>query len=303
MLSILVPIYNFNVVKLVQALKKQCDKLGIDYEILCFDDMSDQKYKDVNRVLSDYFRVNYTELSKNLGRAKIRNWLIKSASYKYLLFLDCDSKVVSKEFIKNYIEQKDKGDVISGGRVYSKKPPKAFSKKLHWLYGVKKESKDAKFRSKHSVSYFHSNNFLAKNDTFKNIKFDEKIEGYGYEDLLLAQQIIDQGFTIKHIQNPVEHLGLEKAKVFIEKSEKAIDNLLRLKYSGKQLDTNLVRLASRLQDFGLKNDFIEYASKRHEKIRNRLLSKTPKIRDLDIFKLLFYYKKRQEWIDGFSNSE
>lgn len=301
MLSILIPIYNFNVVKLVGRLKKQCTKLDIVFEILCFDDQSDQKYKTANSELSDYFNVNYTELSKNLGRAKIRNWLIKSASFEYLLFLDCDSKVIDSQFIKKYIDNKNKAKVVSGGRVYSKKPPRAYSKKLHWLYGVKKESKNAAFRTKNPINYFHSNNFLAHQDVFKKIRFNEEIVGYGYEDLLLAKHFEQSGFSIAHIDNPIEHLGLEKAKVFLEKSEKSIDNLLRLKFNGDEIDTNLEKMAARIQDFGLKDDFLRVISKRIEKIKDRLLSKNPRIIDLDLAKLYYYYNQRQSLIDSPSN--
>ena len=92
MLSILIPIYNFKVVKLVETLQKQCEKAKITYEVVCFDDQSQTKYKKDNVILSNYFGVNYTELSENLGRARIRNWMAKIASYDNLLFLDCDTK-------------------------------------------------------------------------------------------------------------------------------------------------------------------------------------------------------------------
>jgi len=92
MLSILIPIYNEDITKLVKDLAYQCNRQKIDFEIICFDDASKQRYKDKNEVLRSVFRVNYVELSENLGRAKIRNWLAKSARFEHLMFLDGDSK-------------------------------------------------------------------------------------------------------------------------------------------------------------------------------------------------------------------
>ena len=40
MLSILVPIYNENVVELVSILQHQCEELELEYEIICIDDCS-----------------------------------------------------------------------------------------------------------------------------------------------------------------------------------------------------------------------------------------------------------------------
>ena len=299
MLSILIPIYNYKVVPLVDALQKQCQKLKIDYEILCFDDQSDKKYKDVNIKLSDYFKVNYTELSKNLGRAKIRNWLAKSASFETLLFLDCDSKIVSKDFIKTYITYIGKKAVVSGGRIYSKKPTKAYSKKLHWLYGTYKESKNSKVRNKHPVKYFHSNNFIVDRKVILDHPFEEELEKYGYEDLLYAQNLVSDDVSIHHIDNPVQHLGLEKNVVFLRKAELAIENLLYLKYSKNQIiPTNIERVANKLYHSGFHEDFLSFYEKRKSAIKDNLLSKQPKLRNLDIFKLAYYYNIRERWING-----
>ena len=45
MLSILIPIYNYNSYPLVQELHKQCLESDIDFEILCQDDASNSELK------------------------------------------------------------------------------------------------------------------------------------------------------------------------------------------------------------------------------------------------------------------
>ncbi len=297
MLSVLIPIYNYDVVKLVDTLQKQCSKLKIAYEILCFDDGSTGEFKRINSQVAGYFAVNYTELSQNLGRAKIRNWLAKSASYDNLLFLDCDSKVSGRNFVKKYISEIGKADIISGGRSYTKSPPRAKSKKLHWLFGVHRESKSAKFRNKHPYLFFHSNNFLVKKSLISKIKFDESVKGYGYEDLLFGQRLKDEGILARHIDNPIQHLGLEKSQHFLKKTSQAIDNLLILKYSGKGIETRLEKAANRLQDLGFHEDFLKIYKWREKSIEKNLLSNNPRIRNLDFYKLNYYLVKRREWID------
>jgi len=48
MLSILIPVYNFNVTQLVQTLAEQCAATGEAYEIICFDDGSTPEFKAQN---------------------------------------------------------------------------------------------------------------------------------------------------------------------------------------------------------------------------------------------------------------
>jgi len=46
----------------------------------------------------------YIQLDNNIGRAKIRNLFLKYAKYDYLLFLDCDTFIISDDFVaKIYI--------------------------------------------------------------------------------------------------------------------------------------------------------------------------------------------------------
>ncbi|MBK9736542.1 MAG: glycosyltransferase [Saprospiraceae bacterium] len=121
MLSILIPIYNQDVRPLVYTLAKQCNKLNINYQILCFDDLSEEKYKQKNRELAFKVNINYTEMSENLGRSKIRNWLGKAAYFEYILFLDGESTIKSKDFVKNYVSALPTESVIYGGRKYATK--------------------------------------------------------------------------------------------------------------------------------------------------------------------------------------
>ena len=288
MLSILIPIYNFKVEALVKALMRQCNRIDLDYEILCFDDGSRKKIKYENSILSDYFGVNYTELSENLGRARIRNWMAKSASYENLLFLDCDSRVLKKDVISTYLDLIGDYDIVSGGGHYAKKKPRAKSKYLHWLYGSKRESVAAAKRQSSPAMFFHSNNFMVRREVMMDHAFDEQLEGYGYEDLLWAQRLLEDNYSLKHINNPVEHLGLEKADVFLKKTDRSIQNLVGLIKRGEAIETQLTRFAERLKKWHLDKMVNRYLESNHENLKASLLSSTPKLYQLQLYKLYLY---------------
>lgn len=287
-LSILIPVYNFKVVDLVKKLYKQCEKLDMEFEILVFDDGSAPKYKEANQALNSYFGVNYMEMSENLGRSKIRNWLIKSALYDFVLFLDCDSKVTSKDFIQKYLAELAPNRVINGGRIYANKKPKAKSKYLHWLYGSKKESRKSSVRNKNAHLYFHSNNFAADRKVMIEFPFDESIKGYGYEDLLIAQNLMDHDVQVKHIDNPIIHLGLEKNKDFLDKNLQAVSNLVSLKKQGLYLNTNLDQFAFKLKDWSLDNILFNYLEKKKDQFTQNLLGDKPSLRKFQLLKLHRY---------------
>ena len=90
MISICIPVYNFNITSLVNELSNQVNSLNIPCEIIVIDDCS-ENFKRINKIECE--KHTYIELSENIGRARIRNLFLKYAKYEYLLFLDCDSLV------------------------------------------------------------------------------------------------------------------------------------------------------------------------------------------------------------------
>lgn len=285
MLSILIPIYNQDVRPLVYTLAKQCNKLKINYQILCFDDLSSEKYKIKNRELAFKMNINYTELPENLGRSKIRNWLGKAAYFEYVLFLDGDSTVKSKDFIKNYVDVLPTNGVIYGGRNYQPRKPTNKKKHLHWLYGSKREALSAKKRKKDAYLNFQSNNFLIPEKVFKENLFDEKIEGYGYEDLMYAFMLEKKNIAVSHIDNPVIHDGLETNLVFIKKTEHSICNLVKLYQTQKLKSTRLIIWYEWLKNYGLLSSFEWAYAKMEDNIKTNILSEKPSVKFFNFWKL------------------
>ncbi|HRO09182.1 MAG TPA: glycosyltransferase [Saprospiraceae bacterium] len=288
MLSIVIPVYNHDVRPLVTTLMKQCNKLDIPYQILCFDDGSQQKYRDLNKELAFRINVNYTELNENLGRSRIRNWLGKAAYYDYILFLDCDSIVKNRYFIKNYIDQLPISGIIHGGRSYQPKKPRAKKKILHWVYGTQRESLPAKKRMKAPYMNFHTNNFLIPESVFNNHQFDENVHGYGYEDLLYAFDLERKGIPIVHIDNPVIHDGLEVNDIFLNKTKNAIRNLVELYKSKRIVHTRLIHFYEWMQYYKLTRIFEKFYPKFEKRIEASLLSERPSMTGFMMWKLNYF---------------
>jgi glycosyltransferase involved in cell wall biosynthesis len=224
MLSICIPIYNFDVNPLVSALGKQMNMLGDDIELILIDDASNESFKEKNEVTCSKY--DYIKLKENIGRSSIRNLFLKYAQFDYLLFLDCDSLIIDDDFLSKYLEELNNKNesVICGGRVYQTKAPEA-NKMLRWKYGVKKESQTANIRKQAPNHSFMTNNFVVRKDLLQNIQFDERLKNYGHEDTLFGFELLKKGIFISHINNPVDNGDIEDNEVFLEKTEKGIENL------------------------------------------------------------------------------
>jgi len=225
MISICIPIYNFNVEQLVKELSTQVKRLNVPSEIILIDDGSEQTFLDKNEEICS--KEQYIKLEKNIGRSAIRNKFIEYATYDYLLFLDCDSLIISGNFIQNYIENLNKYScqIICGGREYPKTVPNK-NELLRWKYGIEKESQPVEERRKNPNKSFMTNNFLISRKLFKTIHFEEKLTKYGHEDTLFGYELKRRKIQIFQIDNPILNGDLESNEDSLLNTEKAISNLV-----------------------------------------------------------------------------
>ena len=228
MLSINIPVYNIEVAKLVKQLIVQAKKLELAFEIRVYDDGSTDEYKNKNRVISEYSNVVYVELKKNLGRSAIRNKMGADSKYKYLLFIDADSEIVTDDYLELFLNSAKQNRVICGGTTYKKEQPADSGKFLRWFYGTNREAVSAEIRNSKKGFIITSNNFLIEENVFEQIHFREELKNYGHEDTLLGYDLFKSSIEIFHINNPVEHTGLEDSKLFIEKTKLALENLHKI---------------------------------------------------------------------------
>jgi hypothetical protein len=244
MLSILIPVYNYNSLQLVRNLNDQGLKAKIPYEILVMDDGSTTLYQD-NEKINELPNCSYTSLPINIGRAAIRNRLANVAHFNHLLFIDCDASVCSNQFIQNYIPYLNKNQVVCGGCNYDKQLiDRRYS--LRWIYGKKREERVASKKNRSSYNSFTTFNFLISKEVFMAIRFNEQIKNYGHEDTLFGHNLRTKNNFYIHIDNPLKHSGLDENKLFLTKTEESIRTLFSL-YQSKEYpflatDSNLLAL-------------------------------------------------------------
>ena len=227
MLSICIPVYNTDVNRLVDDLIKQTETLTIDVELILIDDCSSEEFKKLNNSVSK--KTKYISLEKNIGRAKIRNLFLDYSRFEYLLFIDNDSVIISKNYLSHYIEiiKQGKCSVVCGGRIYTKDPP-VRRKRLRWKYGIKKESRPYHFRQLSPYRSFMTNNFLIHREVLQDIKFDERLTEYGHEDTLFGYDLKKREIKICHNDNPVLNGIPEDNAEYLRKTETGIVNLIRI---------------------------------------------------------------------------
>lgn len=293
MLSILIPTYNYDVCDLVEKLHVQAQKVGVEYEVLVFDDASTQPVSENERV-SELENCTYKILEKNIGRSAIRNLLAREARYQNLLFLDADVAVISDDFIANYVNfMKLSPDflVVYGGIVYQTNQPSA-EQLLRWKYGREREALRATQRNLTPNLSFLTLNFLIKKAVFKQVIFNEEIPNVRYEDVLFSYDLMQKGIIPKHIDNPVEHLGIETSEIFLRKTEESLEGLLfllekeLLPYTYIKISRVYFRL-KRLHLTAFGSVFYKLFS---SMLRKKLLGQNPDLKLFDIYRLMFLCK-------------
>lgn len=287
MLSILIPTYNHDCTDLVHDLKTQAEATGIDYEIIVADDASTMPdTKAGNKKIDTLPHCRLIELSENIGRARIRNHLAKEAQYEWILFMDADAKVTSKNFITDYMAHTD-ADVICGGLRHATKLP---SPEVSLRYAYEHHAdrrRAAKYRQNEPYERFTPFNFMIRRALFLSIQFDESITEYGHEDTLFGIELAQRKANIRHIDNPLEHTGIENNTIFLEKTRAAIRNLATLEDS-LQGHSSLISTYRLLQKMGISKYMSHWYAKHEAKLTEQLTSAKPRLYLFSIFKLGYY---------------
>lgn len=293
MLSILIPTYNYNIVRLVKELHHQAMETFVDFEILVMEDGSTH-FLDENKTVADLLFCDYTILTQNIGRSAIRNRLAEEAKYDHLLFLDCDGEVRSTHFIEKYLSFCNEECVVIGGTAYDPENHDP-NYSLRLKYGRKREAKMAIDRDKDGkYSHFSAFNFLISKSIFDKIRFDETIQGYGHEDTLFGHQIAELQSEVHHIDNPLIHKGLDANEIFIRKTEEGTRNLYYLFQTGKYPflanQSKLLNTFFKIQKYRLTPIFTFLFHFLNPFLKKNLISKNPSLSVYDLYKLLFIAK-------------
>lgn len=228
-ISLLVPVYDYDIIALVHGMKSAMGKVPEFCEILIGDDGSSPEYKEKYRAIEGE-GIRLISSEKNIGRAAIRNKLAMEAAGDYLLFIDADTVLqgTSETYFRNWLSMMSGYSVVCGGILYHDAPPGDPDKLLRWKYGKWIEQRKASEKNKNPHEWFTTFNVLIEKAVFSKIRFNEELKQYGYEDTLMGYQLKKAGIDVLHIDNGLIHEGLETNKEFLNKTKLGVENLSRL---------------------------------------------------------------------------
>lgn len=287
-ISICIPIYNWDARQLATDLIEQAVRVNIPYELIAIDDCS-TRFVEANKAIGEMTKASYIRLGTNVGRARIRNMLAEQANMGNVIIIDCDSAVKDAHFIERYVAHRGQ-DLVVGGCAYCTEEPSP-ELLLRWRYGKAREEKSAATRIASGSKAFSTFNTMTRREILLSHPYNEKINGYGHEDTLFALNIAAAGIKPLHIDNPLIHLGLDPASVFLQKTENAVRNL-KLIYKDESIDKKLICSEIRLLHYYDKMNRIcatplvgTAYSIAEKRIRQNLLGENPSVKVLDFFKL------------------
>ena len=289
-LSILIPVHEYNPTALLITLHKQCTSLGIPFEVIVFDDASSyESYTSWKPYLDKIINLHIYRTDNNMGRAGIRNELIKKATYEWILFLDVDTIPCQDDYLKKYLPfLTSVNTCICGGTAYKKIIPPA-NQQLRWTYGIAREEISAEKRNQNPFDTFTLNNLLIRKEVLLKFPLDHSIQKYGHEDTLLGMTLAASGINIVHIDNFVYHEGLDTNDIFLSKIKQSIETLVDL-YKQKKLPskTKLIKLHNRLTVFRLNRLVASCIKPFIPAIEKNLLGPAPSMFYMDLLKLWYF---------------
>jgi len=292
MLSILIPVYNFNISELLIEVHKQATIANIEFEIICFDDKSEtftiENKKTINSLTNS--RIILSDI--NLGRIESRQRLSNASIYDFLLFLDADVLPKSNKFIEQYLEfVQSKYEVIFGGFAYSaSKPPEKFI--LRWKYGKHFEEISAKTRNLKPYRIIISANFFVKKHVFNKLNSKINRKSYGLDNYFAA--LLKQNkINVLHLDNEVYHLSLESSISYLIKTEDYITTLLWL-FKEKKMsehENRLLIIFVSLKRFKLNHFMNLIYNLFSSKMKKNILGTNPIMSIFQFYKLAFISHK------------
>jgi glycosyltransferase involved in cell wall biosynthesis len=167
-------------------------------------------------------------LSRNEGRSKGRNRLVRHARAAHLLFLDSDMLPDEPDFLAAWLELIEAGDppVAFGG--FSLKQAQALPEHaLHRTMALHSDCLPASRRRLAPEKSVFTSNLLVRRDVFEAEAFDEAFSGWGWEDVEWAMRVARR-WPIVHIDNTATHLGLEPDATIARKYEESAANFARV---------------------------------------------------------------------------
>ena len=289
MISILIPCFDYNAYPLVSILEKQALMLKIDFEIICIDDGSFSSKNDLNQKINLLTNSKFIELKKNIGRINNRLLLAEKSQYEWLIFLDVDTLPNEDNFLKNYIDQINKGMMIIGGCIYKEPENENFS--LRYKFGKLREEINSNIRNKNAYKYISSCNFMCHRNVLIDVLSSIKSISYG-NDYIFGSFIKKMGIDVNHIDNQVLIDNIDENQIFIKKTHHALDNLIS-SYNNKIIKKHSISILKAymiLDNLLLKNVFVKITDLYRNLLKRNLYRKDPNLFLFDLYRLNYLCK-------------
>lgn len=230
-LTILIPVYNDDASSLVQALVAEARNVkGLDYEIIVFDDGStDARCIEANHRLALLPGCNYVSAPHHSCRASMRNAMLRQGKYEWCLMIDARLRPANPDFISRYIHAGADGcGAVCGGVVVNggKNAKKLYRENLRFRYEKHAERHHSvAMRRQRPYQSFRTTNILLRRSVLQHTPYDERIIGYGYEDVMLGRDLEHAGVKVLHIDNPVAYTSFEDNDRYLAKLDEALHTL------------------------------------------------------------------------------
>ncbi|MBS5875683.1 MAG: glycosyltransferase family 2 protein [Prevotella sp.] len=227
-LSILIPVYNDSAVALVSVLHSQAEAIdGLEYEILAIDDGStNEAVIAENRAIDGLSHCRYVIDRHHDCRAAMRNNMTSKGKYEWHLMVDARLSLVYDDFLLRYLRSgAQRGEAVCGGVCVDGGADSArlYKENLRFRY-EKFEEKNHSVEVRNRLPYnsFRTTNFFYHRSVLERVPYDERIKGYGYEDVMLGRAFRNSGIVVRHIDNPVAYTCFEGNAAYLKKIEEAM---------------------------------------------------------------------------------
>lgn len=230
-LSILIPVYNDNALPLVSELQRQAAVIsGLEYEILAVDDGStDACIILENEAIDIIEHCKYVRCPHSGCRAAMRNNMARYGKYEWCLMVDARLTIPNDDFLLRYLTAPiDKGEVVCGGVCVDGgvDTKRLYRENLRFRY-EKHEERNHSLQARQAFPYrsFRTTNFFYHRTVLERVPYDERIKGYGYEDVMLGKALEQAGIAVNHIDNPVAYTDFEDNQAYLRKLNEALHTL------------------------------------------------------------------------------
>jgi glycosyltransferase involved in cell wall biosynthesis len=152
-----------------------------------YNDRNDRKDRNDEFLNLTWFRI------ENSGRAVIRNRLMERAKGEIVIFIQ-DDIVVTEGWLEAHLDfhRKKRGALVGHMTWY---PDMPISPYMKWLEDGGHMLDFSKFRDGDEMDFWHfyMGNISLPGDLLGDLRFDEAVPGYGWEDILFGYEFLSKG--------------------------------------------------------------------------------------------------------------